>query len=291
VAIIHLTNQVYGPTIGGGILTPGRMVNLLELLRVYGKNYVRLANCISLITAALSVKDADVPSEDMVISALGLFDGIRPQLVEAGLSNTVSQMERAEKTWNSYRDYGVFSSQCAEVLNRLEDELKARVLLMVPHGVQSIYESPRSGWEESISRFLIVDNVEEMNRCFAFGRYAASVFHSLLIAEAGLIELGRHIGVIDPKAGWDATSNRLSALVRSGRKGHSLAVSFNSLEQINQSVESMKLAWRNKVNHEANRLVVMTPDFSEPVAQEIIMATRGFMRRLATEIPRLPNEE
>jgi hypothetical protein len=47
----------------------------------------------------------------------------------------------------------------------------------------------------------------------------------------------------------------------------------------------MKLAWRNKVNHATGRPIVMS-EFMPEVAEEIIMASRGFMRRLAEGLPR-----
>ena len=108
---------------------------------------------------------------------------------------------------------------------------------------------------------------------------------SSLIAEAGLIELGKHIGVTDGKLGWNATSKKLEAIVKAGHGGYSLAIPFNGLEQINQCVQSMKMAWRNKVSHEANRLAIMVPEFSEPIAKEVIYATRSFMSRLTIAIP------
>lgn len=63
-------------------------------------------------------------------------------------------------------------------------------------------------------------------------------------------------------------------------------IPFHSIEQINQAAQSMKMAWRNKVNHEAGRLVVLDPQFSPQAAEEIIFATRSFMRHLATDIPK-----
>jgi hypothetical protein len=57
------------------------------------------------------------------------------------------------------------------------------------------------------------------------------------------------------------------------------------LEQIIATVEALKNAWRNKVSHANGKLMLMTTDFSPEVAEEILMATRAFMRRLATDGP------
>lgn len=269
----------------------GRMLlwevaSLLELLRMYGKSYIRLSNCIGVISAALNVNDPKVVHQDLVISALGLFDGAKRQLIEAGLTTTVAQIARVEENWNLYKKVDLFAIQCQEILHRLEDELAERVLLMIPASVQSTYESPRADWDDCLKKLPnTADNIDEMNRCFAFGRYPASVFHSLLIAEAGLIALGKHIGVTNPKPGWDATSTQLEKICDAGRKVYAYAIPFNTLEQINQAVQSMKLAWRNRVYHEAGRLIVLDPQFTEPQAQEIIVATRSFMRWIAGALP------
>lgn len=258
------------------------MVNFLEILRIYAKNYVRMIHCIAQVSTALAVNDTLPIRREMVISSLGILDGIKPQLEAAGLTFTVSQIEQLQTRWNDYQDMNLFSLQCTELLRRLEDELKSMVLLIVAGDIQALYENPRSGWEECILRFpQTVDNVDEMNRCFALTRYTASVFHSLLIAETGLMELGKHIGVTDPKLGWDATCKTLEKICKSGRTQYAYTIPFNSIEQINQAVQSMKVAWRNKVSHEAGRLVVLIPEFTDQQAHEIIMATRSFMRWIA----------
>jgi len=264
----------------------GKVVSLLEILRLYAENYIRVIHCISQVSTSLSVNDTQSIRRDMVISSLGLLDGLKPQLEMAGLKNTVLQIEHLQARWREYQDYAVFSIQCVELLRRLEDELKSRVLLIIPEGVQALYSNPRTDWEGCILRLpQTVDNIDEMNRCFALSRYTASVFHSLLIAETGLMELGKYIGVTDPKLGWNATCMKLETICKPGRQTYTYAIPFNSIEQINQAVQSMKVAWRNKVNHEAGRLVVLDPQFTEGQAQEIIMATRSFMRWLAKEMP------
>jgi hypothetical protein len=55
---------------------------------------------------------------------------------------------------------------------------------------------------------------------------------------------------------------------------------------MNTQVQAMKFAWRNKVNHVDGKLVVIKPEFTPDMAEEIMMASRGFMRRLATEMPK-----
>jgi hypothetical protein len=129
-----------------------------------------------------------------------------------------------------------------------------------------------------------------MNKCFALSRHTAAIFHSLLVVESGLIALGGLIGAKDKKVSWDATCKRMQELLTAGHNSYpgDMSISFAVLEQINQSAQTMKLAWRNKVNHVAGKLVVISTGFAPDIAEEIILATRGFMRRLATDLHECP---
>lgn len=201
------------------------IVDLLTLLRIYGDNFAKLIHRVGIISAALANGEAPSMHMDLVISTLGTLDGMKSQLEEADLKCTVAQIDAINTRWRQYRDVRVFAQMCDELLRRLEDELKGRVLLLIPSKSQQMFDTPRQHWDEAIRRFpQITDNVEEMSRCFALCFYSASVFHSLLIVEAGLIELGKYIGVTDPKIGWDATCRRLAAICAAGY-GQSLAQS------------------------------------------------------------------
>jgi hypothetical protein len=58
------------------------------------------------------------------------------------------------------------------------------------------------------------------------------------------------------------------------------------LEQVHGTVVVLKDAWRNKIGHAHGRLILMRSDFTPDIAEEIMIAARGFMRRLATELPK-----
>lgn len=171
----------------------------------------------------------------------------------------------------------------------LMHELDARVFLTIDSPDAHFYRDPLRDWSETISRFpQTIDDIEEAGTCYALRRYPACVFHCMQMVEHGLLELGTFIGVADPKSGFTAVSNELRKIANTKyselddfQKAH-----YSFLEQMNASVQAIKDAWRNKVNHAQGRLVVMTADFSQAVALEIYMATRAFMRRLATDLPK-----
>ena len=132
----------------------------------------------------------------------------------------------------------------------------------------------------------IID-VKEASKCFALSRYAAAVFHSLQVVEIGLIDLGRVIVATDPQTGWNATTNKLKKILATKYPDRTSFQQQHSkfLEQINATIEALKSAWRNKISHAQDKLVLLSTEFTPEVAEEILFASRSFMRRLATEAP------
>ena len=260
------------------------MVNLLELLRIYGKNYVRLSNCLGIISAALSTNDPKIVHRDLVISALGMFDGIKPQLIEAGLTATAAQAARAEETWNLYQKPELFAIQCTELLQRLEDELSLMFFFKLSQEGKEYFEKPFKNWGGILKRFPnIVRDVEEMNKCFALCRYTAAMYHAIQVAEGGAIELGNYIGVTDHRKGWGPTERKLREIIKAGYNNlpHALSGKFPFLEQMHREIDSMVLAWRNKLDHAADRLAILpNQDFTPDIAEHIMGAVRMFMLRL-----------
>ena len=178
------------------------------------------------------------------------------------------------------------SSDIAGLEDNLARELKGRVFLSVASERQVYFREPLKAWESVTQTFPnSQEDIEEMNKCYALSRYTAAVFHSLLVVEHGLIKLGNEIGVDDPKAGWDATYKRLAVLL-SNRASIPAELEFNFLEQTKARLDSMKLAWRNKVNHAAGKLLVEKTGFTDVSAEEVIVACRSFMRHLAEGLPK-----
>jgi hypothetical protein len=173
--------------------------------------------------------------------------------------------------------------------DRMSDELGEMSFFSLSLHEAGYYDHPRKGWENVITRFpSTIDDIEEAGKCFAFSRYAAVVFHSLQIVEAGLIELGRFLEVSDPKSGWTAVSNALAQVVKKPyeRRTPFERDNFEFLEQLHGTVEALKNAWRNKISHVQGKLAILSGAFNKDIAEEVVYATRAFMRRLAEGLPR-----
>jgi hypothetical protein len=190
--------------------------------------------------------------------------------------------------WGSLKPY---AKECVE---RLIDEATVGQFFILTPREADIFKNPRNGWEPSIKRFpRIVDDVEEASKCIALSRYSAAVFHSVQIIEIGLIELGIFLKVNDPRSGWTAVSGALAKVIKKEHKDRTRfeRKHFAFLEQMEGTVAGLKNAWRNKISHAHGKLMLMTTDFSPDVAEEILISSRSFMRRLAEGIPPAKKKE
>ena len=267
-----------------------RLVALLEILRVAAHLYVQSAVNMDTAMTALSQRDIwqDTEHQAALNSAMQHL-GTLCDVCELPVSRFfVIKILAALDDPSRIANNDLFQQYIHQLRESLVAELQTKLFFQMPSSKAPFFDSPRLGWAEVIARFSdTVGDIEEMSKCFSMARYGGCVFHSLLIVERGLIELGHAIGVNDPKPGWDATCKGMKKLVDDGHaKYPSWKISFTSLEQISVCASSMKHAWRNKVNHAAGHLMVVQSDFAPDVAEEIMMATRAFMRRLASDLPK-----
>lgn len=114
-------------------------------------------------------KEADLKMSALAVNRLlGLLNG--------GLSENLVAESLVDTVWRT--------------IITVEEELSLRMYFSLEPGEAKRYAKPWDGWEAIVERFKdTVKDIEEMNKCFAFGRYTASMFHAMHVAEWGAIEL------------------------------------------------------------------------------------------------------
>jgi hypothetical protein len=279
-----------------------QLLTLWEIMKRFDAAHFSL---VSTITSALDIaglyrplvvrfpfiKDTDWLKKGENLEKLsGTFKLFETQCRELDLSASVAAVQRLRVILADpnckQKDIEV---QCRDIGSRVFDELNGRFFCSLTASEARLYDAPTEGWTDVIDRFpATISDIEEMNKCFAFARYTASMFHALHVAEWGAIYLGDHIGVTDPKKGWGPTEKRLREIIKAGHSAMpaSMACSFQFLEQMHREIDSMVLAWRHKVDHAANHLhIVPNTEFTPEIAEHIIGAVKIFMQRLAEGIP------
>lgn len=228
-------------------------------------------------------------SPDFVSDAEFILGSCERECSYVGLSASIATIRRTRLLLSRPDPPGAeFRKLLDELIGRIRDELSGIVFLTLTTQEAEHYENPRRGWEDILARFPeTLRDVEEARKCYALGRYASAIFHSLQVVEAGLLELGKFIKVSDPHSGWTAVANALAQTIKKSHKDRSAfeRKNYPFLEQVQGTVEALKNAWRNKISHTQGKLYLLSADFTPEIAEEILFATRSFMRRLADGLP------
>jgi hypothetical protein len=274
------------------------IVSLLDILRAYAEAYTRAARSLTLAFAEVSkhqLNNTDVRENTLLLKRLrSQLNELLPHckhlpMTTAAISRLLTVLD-APETMAQWRQTALsLMSWITDIITRLEDELSLNLFFKLPQDKKRYFDGPVDGWEDVVARFPeTISNIEEMSKCFALSRYAATVFHAVRAIESGLLHLGKFLGVEDPKSGWTAVTSKLETLVTKTKYSdlsQQYKDCFSFLEQMHAVTQAVKSAWRNKISHAQGSLVLMTEDFTPDIAEEIMIASRAFMRRLATEMP------
>lgn len=277
----------------GEELPAGKVVTLLEILRLYAEAYVEAAYTLTMASMRMSSDPRSF--EDGTV--LGITQGQLEKLLTHCEHLPVTAIKVREilfwlRRTNLMKETispSTFAHSLGEIQSRLKDELSTMLFFQLPSEKHKMFANPTAGWKEVIERWPdLITDVEEMYKCFALSRYAGSVFHSIQTIEQGLLKLGAFLSVKDPISGWTAVANELKRITskKFQERDDFESRHFAFIEQMQGVVEALKNAWRNKISHASGRLYLLSSDFTPDTAEEIVIASRSFMRRLATELPK-----
>jgi hypothetical protein len=280
-------------------LNSRKVVTLLEILRCYAEAYAEGSYCLGMLLAQVQVhfdKKTDIRADTLLLNRMLVHlrslasHCERLPMTRLATLELTGHIENPSKLASWTQTESTFLNCLADIQGRLKDELSLNLFFSLPQRMKEIFDEPFKGWESIMQRFTAVTrDVEEMNKCFALCRYTAAMYHAIQIAEGGAIELGNYIGVTDHRKGWGPTERGLRELIKAGHNKlpPALTGKFAFLEQMHREIDSMVLAWRNKIDHAADRLSILpNTDFTPDIAEHIMGAVRIFMLRLMEGLPK-----
>lgn len=268
------------------------VVSLWEVLQFYADVVVKFLSELGALELMAVYEDRDTVADPSITVAISAKVSILQAMAATySLNASDQQCQRIIRNCQSKEmrvSCGEMRDDLRELRRRFEDDFKGNLFLKLTAQEADQYREPLNGWKEVGGKFPeAIRDIEEMRRCFALERYPASVFHSMQVIEHGLIHLGKWLGVKDPKPGWNATTRELTRICRLDAKSRDSWETrhFGFIGQMDAVAYSLMTAWRHKIDHASGRLALLPGDFAPEIAEEIISATRGFMRRLAVELP------
>ncbi len=279
----------------------GRIVTWLDMQNFVGDDLYFASMVLRQLRSAWSQPTGDaqfsfrapVLSQKQREDSINSLAFVRSKFEPIGLDNSVAaidELARLLQSWTipAFRELKVTDAiaRLDEVERAVRRELKIIPMMFLSSREKELYEQPIKGWESVIERWEhIKTDVEESSRSFACNRYAAAIFHSLLVAEFGIIQMGQLLNVAGDKPGWSCVERLQKIIDKKYSDRSPLEQQHSKFLQDTMHLIAAVKDWRHKISHVDNRLIWLNTDWSPQQAEEIMIATRGLMRKLAHELP------
>lgn len=212
------------------------------------------------------------------------FDSFEKDARKYALPFTANQFRRMADRCRTGCSHSEMVQMISEALNRIEDECRERLMLMVePKYIDYIedpqfFDSPgKHANRVSVQFPSAAEDIAESGICLALGRSTACVMHLSRVLEVGLQALANAVGVTKQND-WgrylklidDELTNRIKA---AGAR----TPDEQFYAEARASFDDMRRAWRNPTMH-------VDKVYSSARAEEILISVRSFMRHLAMKV-------
>ncbi|HEX4106395.1 MAG TPA: hypothetical protein VHX92_09210 [Rhizomicrobium sp.] len=169
-----------------------------------------------------------------------------------------------------------------DVDSRLRDELSLISLFLLDAEFAKYFGSLDPQWGEVVADRLpiAIPDIEDAGKCIALSQGTASVFHSMRVMEAALKGLATLLGI--PYApSWESYIVQIEKCITEKHKRKTVKWKRDEpfYREILGNLQTIKIAWRNPTMHIVRR-------YSVEESEEIYIAVRGLIKRLAPHLPK-----
>lgn len=168
-------------------------------------------------------------------------------------------------------------SQISELIVRIQDELKNRLVFLVTSDEARYYKPKVLIYGKDIEHKLneLIEDISEAGNCYALSRYTASVFHLMRVMEKAVQSLANKLNLpitLTYDKEWQSVINDIRGEL------NRLYVKHNDPERVRYEsilghLETVKIAWRNPTMHPK-------ATYTEEEAKALLDAVGIFLKQL-----------
>lgn len=216
---------------------------------------------------------------------VGYVETIHAALMDMDLGVSAASADRVRELLKNYtrtpeghykfsvEDSDRIKAHAGQILARMGDEFRARVVLVVPPSKAAYYDPQLPDFAPDVlAKFANhTSDMFEAGNCFALGRNTACVFHLMRLTEAGVQAFGTKLGVtIAGELEWQKILDRLNPIIRAMNHRDPLTIQYAAIQS---HLYNVKVAWRNAVMHPKET-------YDESEARDIFNHVRAFLAEL-----------
>jgi hypothetical protein len=272
-------------------MNPNRLRSLLDLLRLYAPDYMRIARICEEYTSSIGMLAANstaVPTDEQLVRVMGNFESIAEICERMHLSVSKRSVDKIIDQFQAKRpNFRETKRKFLEWYACFESEVEGQIyLLVLPHRVAYWNsEADRLEGTESAKLVRLLANfpdakydAREAGNCFAFGRFSACVHHLMRLAEHGLVSVAASVNVPEEKIskGWDGCIQGIESAIKnisSTKPTGDWQDQVKKYSDLCSWFTTIKSGWRNPSSH-------VPRIYSEQSAVGIFSAVRTLFEHL-----------
>jgi hypothetical protein len=173
-------------------------------------------------------------------------------------------------------DIGEVESRIQKIRESVEFELQGKSFMLLPNDKVAFWKNEKPFGENVAEKFKkATEDLKEAGKCLAAGRSTAAVFHLMRVMEVGLHRLAARfkVGGLTGKT-WGTVIGEIEDVLRPRKRNPRTKNAAVAHDPAIAYFRSAKDGWRDRVCH--SNVV-----YSEPQAEHVYSATKGFMTELA----------
>lgn len=168
------------------------------------------------------------------------------------------------------------SRELNTILYALNLEIQDKLFFFVPSERAKYYDRVSEISPVAVAQFPnAIREIGRAGNCFAFGEYAASVFHCMRAMESALNALYKCLGILSPtERNWGAILREIREEIM--RRGSSWSEQ-QKFHDLSSTLAAVKDGWRNRTMH-------VDAVYYEDDAARIYQAVVNFIEKIASEM-------
>ena len=221
-------------------------------------------------------------------TAADLLRRLHNALMTLGAQVTAIAVQSLLDKLSNEKENGILLEDLRKGLNdidsRLKDELSLATVFVIENDRRKYFvgASDMFGQEVADKLPIAISDMEDAGKCLACGLGTATVFHSMRVMEAALQALAKLLNI--PYApSWESYIRQIETKINEKHKSKTAKWRRDEafFREILGNLQTIKISWRNPTMHIVRR-------YSEEEAEEIFVAVRSFVKRLASRLPNPP---
>jgi len=224
-----------------------------------------------------------------------------------GLKGSLTQAHRAIVSWQQNQPQPELRQHLKDLLSRIRDDMfgtcfyyvqanKTEFLiqdpippsLASPNQIRIKFPYEYFGREITKCFPAIHTDLQEALKCYAFELLPACVFHLMRATEIGIPKVAKLCEINDRNPSWGPVLEKAEKLTQKTKFDDlpgKLKPHIEFLRLVVADMRSLQRAWRDKIMHVEDRLILSSAEIDLKDTHEIFVATRSFLRRLADGLP------